>query len=67
MLEPLELVHKVPCTACRPCKDVVKKVRSSRTSPNSCERSLYTLLSLVREVSMRFDLLEPLERVHLAP
>ena len=37
-----------------------EKVRYSRTTPNSCQRLLHTLLSVVREGSRRFEGVEPL-------
>ena len=49
-----ELVHKHLYTLLL----LVEKVRYSRTTPNSCNRTLHTLLSLVREGSRRFDVLE---------
>ena len=33
-----------PCLSCIPFKDVLRIVMDSRTTPNSCERTLHTLL-----------------------
>ena len=41
-----ELVHKHPAHLASPVKMKLEKVRYSRTTPNSCERTLYSLLSL---------------------
>ena len=41
-----ELVHKHPAHLASPVKMKLEKVPYSRTTPNSCERTLYSLLSL---------------------
>ena len=46
-LEPLQTSADAPCTRVSPGKLLVEKVRYSRTTPNSCGRTLHTLLALV--------------------
>ena len=59
-LELLQTSAYAPCTLVSPGKMLVETVRYSRTTPNSCGRTLYTLLALVvREGSRRFAALEP--------
>ena len=41
-----ELVHKHPAHLASPVKMKLENVRYSRTTPNSCEKTLLALLSL---------------------
>ena len=41
-----EVAHRYPRHPVPPVKMLLGKVRYSRTTPNSCERHLHTLLSL---------------------
>ena len=51
-----ELVHKHPAHLASPVKIKLEKVRHSRTTPNSCGRTLHTLLSLSRVFSHEFEM-----------
>ena len=60
-----ELVHKHPAHLVSPVKMELEKVRHSRTTPNSCEKTVHTLLSLkVRKGSMRLKHPELVYKYH---
>ena len=53
VLEPPRTSAKTPCTLCFPCNDAGKEV--GRTTLNSCDKPLHSLLSLYACVPRRFD------------
>ena len=50
-----QLVHKHPAHVVSPVKMELEKVRHSRTTPNSCQRTLHALLSLRLCGSRKFE------------
>ena len=50
-----ELVHKHPAHLASPVKMKLENVRYSRTTPNSCEKTLHSLLCLLSCGTRRFE------------